>query len=311
MISAPAARSASSCERCGGPRHDHDQRHLGRRAHELAVRAAAAPRSRTRRASAGASASAVRAVSSGSSASAVPMPTQIASTSRAPAVHEAAALLAGDPLRVAGLGRDLAVEAHRRLEDHVAGGRCARACETAGSAAARCARCRRPRPARRRPRRAGCRARGRTPSSVGSSEATTTRSMPAFTIASVQGGVWPWWQQGSSVTYIVAPIGSMLAGRERRHLGVRARRRRRGSPRRAPRRRARSRRPTSGFGLVCPRPCSASSIALPCAACLALSIRAPSRRFYSARSESVPAAMRDAEISRCSAFVPAGAARRR
>ena len=32
--------------------------------------------------------------------------------------------------------------------------------------------------------------------------------MPALTIASVQGGVRPWWQQGSSVTYIVAPIGS-------------------------------------------------------------------------------------------------------
>ena len=36
--------------------------------------------------------------------------------------------------------------------------------------------------------------------SVGSSEATTTRRMPASRIASVQGGVWPWWQQGSSET---------------------------------------------------------------------------------------------------------------
>ena len=35
------------------------------------------------------------------------------------------------------------------------------------------------------------------------------RPMPALTIASVQGGVWPWWQHGSSVTYIVAPIGSI------------------------------------------------------------------------------------------------------
>ena len=33
-------------------------------------------------------------------------------------------------------------------------------------------------------------------------------AMPARTIASVHGGVWPVWQQGSSVTYIVAPIGS-------------------------------------------------------------------------------------------------------
>ena len=44
------------------------------------------------------------------------MPTQTASDLRAPAMHELAALLAGDPLRVAGLGRDLAVQAHRRLE---------------------------------------------------------------------------------------------------------------------------------------------------------------------------------------------------
>ena len=41
--------------------------------------------------------------------------------------------------------------------------------------------------------------------SVGSSEATTTRPMPASRIASVHGGVWPSWQHGSSETYIVAP----------------------------------------------------------------------------------------------------------
>ena len=35
---------------------------------------------------------------------------------------------------------------------------------------------------------------------VGSSEATTTRAMPASRIASVQGGVRPWWAQGSSET---------------------------------------------------------------------------------------------------------------
>ena len=34
--------------------------------------------------------------------------------------------------------------------------------------------------------------------SVGSSLATTTRSMPAARIASVQGGCWTLWQQGSS-----------------------------------------------------------------------------------------------------------------
>ena len=41
--------------------------------------------------------------------------------------------------------------------------------------------------------------------SVGSSEPTTTRAMPASISASVQGGVCPWWQHGSSETYIVAP----------------------------------------------------------------------------------------------------------
>ena len=49
--------------------------------------------------------------------------------------------------------------------------------------------------------------------SVGSSDATTTRLMPAARIASVHGGVLPVWQQGSSVTYSVAPIGSTLHGR--------------------------------------------------------------------------------------------------
>ena len=65
---------------------------------------------------------------------------------RAPAVHELAALLTRDPLRVAGLGRDLPVEAHRRLEHRRAGGPCGRACGTAGSAAGRRATPRRPRP---------------------------------------------------------------------------------------------------------------------------------------------------------------------
>ena len=44
--------------------------------------------------------------------------------------------------------------------------------------------------------------------SVGSSEPTTTRAIRASTIASVQGGVRPVWQQGSSDTYSVAPARS-------------------------------------------------------------------------------------------------------
>ena len=43
---------------------------------------------------------------------------------------------------------------------------------------------------------------------VGSSEAITTRAIPAATIASVHGGVRPSWQHGSSDTYMVAPAGS-------------------------------------------------------------------------------------------------------
>ena len=43
--------------------------------------------------------------------------------------------------------------------------------------------------------------------SEGSSEAITTRAIPASRIASTQGGWRPWWAQGSSVTYIVAPAG--------------------------------------------------------------------------------------------------------
>ena len=44
--------------------------------------------------------------------------------------------------------------------------------------------------------------------SVGSSDAITTRAMPASRIASTQGGWRPSWAQGSRVTYIVAPAGS-------------------------------------------------------------------------------------------------------
>ena len=73
-----------------------------------------------------------RAVSSGSSASAVPMPTATASHSARQWCDSRARVLAGDPLRVAGAGRDLAVERHRRLEEHARAARCARACGTAG-----------------------------------------------------------------------------------------------------------------------------------------------------------------------------------
>ena len=58
--------------------------------------------------------------------------------------------------------------------------------------------------------------------SVGSSEAITTRAIPASMIASVHGGVRPVWQHGSSDTYIVAPPRSIAAaGVDRGALGVR------------------------------------------------------------------------------------------
>ena len=46
--------------------------------------------------------------------------------------------------------------------------------------------------------------------------------MPASRIASVHGGVRPWWQQGSSETYSVAPCEIVVAGgADRLDLGVR------------------------------------------------------------------------------------------
>ena len=40
----------------------------------------------------------------------------------------------------------------------------------------------------------------------GSVIAATTRFTPDRSTASVQGGVWPWWQHGSSVTMSVPPL---------------------------------------------------------------------------------------------------------
>ena len=45
--------------------------------------------------------------------------------------------------------------------------------------------------------------------------------MPASRIASVHGGVRPWWQHGSSETYSVAPVEIAIAGgSDRLDLGV-------------------------------------------------------------------------------------------
>ena len=96
---------------------------------------------------------------------------------------------------------------------------------------------------------------------VGSSEAITTRAIPAATIASVHGGVRPWWQQGSSETYRVAPEGSSSQAAS----AIRSACASPGgcvvpSPITLPALTITA--PTMGFGLVCPRTRPASSMAL-------------------------------------------------
>ena len=164
-----------------------------------------------------------RAVSCGSSASAVPMPTATASTCerqrwarrRLPSLE----IHCESPVRVA----TLPVERHRRLEEHARAPGARVLAEGLVDAAARRRQLAVGRPSTSTP------SSRRIPSprpeafSVGSSEATTTRAIPAATIASVQGGVRPWWQQGSSDTYSVAPRRSAPpAARDRLDLGVRA-----------------------------------------------------------------------------------------
>ena len=127
-------------------------------------------------------------------------------TRRASGARVVAALLAGDPLRVAGLAwrpcrRGVIADLKSTHGRPGAGVLAERLVEQARASR----RARRRRRRSRRPRRAGCRGRGPEAFSVGSSEATTTRAMPASRIASVHGGCWPWWQQGSSDTYSVAP----------------------------------------------------------------------------------------------------------
>src|SRR5437763_1137465 len=97
--------------------------------------------------------------------------------------------------------------------------------------------------------------------SLGSSLATTTRASRASTIASVHGGVRPWWQHGSSDTYIVAPAGSAVhADRASRSACGMPAAAWKPSPMVRPSFTITA--PTSGFGLVRPRASEPSSIAL-------------------------------------------------
>ena len=195
----------------------------GRGSPAAGSRAAGGPGSRRRRGAAGGRRRRARAVSSGSSARTVPMPTAIASDSARQRWTSARLALAGDPGRVAGRGRGAAVERHRQLQGDQrqagAGVLAEGLVEQAGRGRPR----RRPRTRPRPRRRGGSPGRGPEAFSVGSSEAITTRAIPASRIASAQGGWRPWCAQGSSVTYIVAPAGSSPrapAVLQRRPLGV-------------------------------------------------------------------------------------------
>ena len=97
--------------------------------------------------------------------------------------------------------------------------------------------------------------------SVGSSEATTTRLIPACRIASVHGGVLPSWQHGSSDTYSVAPLRSatphasiaLTSACTPPNCSCQP------SPSTSPSRATTA--PTTGLGLTAPSPLPASSIA--------------------------------------------------
>ncbi len=99
-------------------------------------------------------------------------------------------------------------------------------------------------------------------SGFGSWVATTTRRIPAATMAGTQGGVFPWWTQGSRVTYSVAPRALLPAALSASISAW-------GPPncRWAPSPTMASERtttaPTIGLGDVCPQPARASSSARP------------------------------------------------
>ncbi len=96
---------------------------------------------------------------------------------------------------------------------------------------------------------------------VGSSEAITTRAIPAATIASVHGGVRPWWQQGSSEMYMVAPA-VLPAAASRAITSAWLSPGGWVTPSPITRSSLTTTAPTIGLGLVCPRARPASSMAL-------------------------------------------------
>ena len=162
----------------------------------------------------------VRSVSSRSSDSTVPMPVRIASEMCRICLHMRPRPLAGDPAGVVFRRRNLPVQRHGRLQGHQrqAGARRhagrprsivpLRPANTPGpvSTSTPASRSlRKPRPAT---------------SGFGSSMAATTAATPASINASAQGGVRPWCEHGSSVTYSVAPRASAPASAKRHHFGM-------------------------------------------------------------------------------------------
>ena len=138
--------------------------------------------------------------SSGSSRRTVPAPTSTASAAARIACTRAPALGRRDPARVAAGGSDLAVEADGRLEGHERQPSARELQERPRSGArARVAQRLDADVDRRRRPRAGARSRVPSTSGLGSCTRDDRARTPAATIASVQGGVRPWWQQGSSV----------------------------------------------------------------------------------------------------------------
>ena len=163
-------------------------------------------------------------------------------------VRVGAGELRREPARRSVGGGDAAVDARRDLGDHErpAGAAVMEVRREIARGRAR----RRRRPSRRSPRRAAARSPAPATRGSGSSSAATTRVTPAAISASAHGGVRPWCEHGSSVTYAVAPRGALAGLRERADFGVRAARaaRSRPSPTTSPSRT--STQPTHGLGAV-------------------------------------------------------------
>ena len=184
-------------------------------------------------------ASTSRTVSAGWSASAVPAPTTIACESARSSCASARARLGGEPARRAVGGGDPTVDARRDLGDDERPAGAAVMRDTARDRAPRARR--RRRRSRRRPRRAAARTRRRRRADRDLRARRRRGSTPAAISASAHGGVRPWCEHGSSVTYAVAPRARSPACAQRAGFGVRVAGRLGRARGRRPRRRGRAR----------------------------------------------------------------------